>query len=464
MSTMQHWLPETARRKLRNHQNLPEQRSFAVYWMQRSQRILHNPAWELAIEAANRLQLPLVVLFALDPSYPGGQERHFHFMMQGLDALAQELQGMQVPLIQLHGDPGTVVPQWAAAWEPTFVIGDENPLRHAEQWRQQVAGISCPFITVDADVIVPTQLLPKEEYAARTIRPKIHRVWDEYLTPWEAAEPRFQETLPGRLLSQHTAKPSEQLAGASLAQRARAVAAWSGGTVAAQHRLQRFLQQALPTYHKRRNEPAVHGTSALSPYLHFGHIGPHTVAWAVQATTAPTAAKEAFLEEMIVRRELAVNFVGHNPQYDRLESSHAWAQKTLQEHWHDRREYVYSLEQLEAAQTHDPLWNASQTQLLQEGWMHGYLRMYWAKKILHWTTDPAEAWQYALDLNDKYQLDGRDPNGYTGVAWAIGGKHDRAWGPEREIFGKIRYMSYESTRRKFDSQAYIKRYGGDTAT
>ena len=167
--------------------------------------------------------------------------------------------------------------------------------------------------------------------------------------------------------------------------------------------------------------------------------------------------KKAFLEELIVRRELAVNFVRFNPHYDSLESCEKWARRTLREHASDPRSYRYKEVSLENAETHDPLWNASQKQMVMTGWMHGYLRMYWAKKILQWTRSPEEALNICIRLNDRYELDGRDPNGYTGIAWAIGGKHDRAWGPERTVFGKIRYMSYESTSRKFDSKAYIQR-------
>jgi deoxyribodipyrimidine photo-lyase len=199
------------------------------------------------------------------------------------------------------------------------------------------------------------------------------------------------------------------------------------------------------------------GTSQLSPYLHFGQIGPLTVAWLVKNADGPAADREAFLEELIVRRELAVNFVRFNSHYDQLKSCEPWALRTLEEHRRDEREHVYSERQLENAETHDPLWNAAQTQMVLSGWMHGYLRMYWAKKIMEWTRSPEEAFDVAIRLNDRYELDGRDPNGYAGVAWAIGGKHDRAWGPERPYFGKIRYMSYPSTSRKFDSKMYIQR-------
>ena len=196
----------------------------------------------------------------------------------------------------------------------------------------------------------------------------------------------------------------------------------------------------------------------MSAFLHYGQIGPRTVALAVRGADVPAADRDAFLEELIVRRELAINFVRFNPHYDRLEGCEPWACRTLDAHRDDPRRPQYSETRLEQAETHDPLWNAAQCQVVQTGWMHGYVRMYWAKKILEWTPSPEAAMEIAIRLNDKYQLDGRDPNGYAGIAWAIGGKHDRAWGPERPVYGKIRYMSLESTRRKFDSTRYIARW------
>jgi deoxyribodipyrimidine photo-lyase len=229
------------------------------------------------------------------------------------------------------------------------------------------------------------------------------------------------------------------------------------GPVAGRRRLREFVRHGLSGYATTRNHPELDGTSRLSPYLHFGHLGPREVALAVRDAEAPLEDRQAFLEEFIVRRELAVNFVAFNPQYDSLEGCERWARATLERHRADRRELRYSARQLEEAETHDPLWNAAQRQMVATGWMHGYVRMYWAKKILEWTEDPAKAFAIAVLLNDRYQLDGRDPNGYTGIAWGIGGKHDRAWGPERPIYGTIRYMSYASTSRKFDCRRYIQR-------
>jgi deoxyribodipyrimidine photo-lyase len=215
----------------------------------------------------------------------------------------------------------------------------------------------------------------------------------------------------------------------------------------------------LAGYGSARNHPEADGTSRLSAYLHFGQIGPREVALAVRDSGAPPDDTRAFLEEFIVRRELAWNFVRFNPRYDTLDGCERWARRTLDEHRDDRRDPVYTLAELEQAGTHDPLWNAAQRQMVRSGWMHGYVRMYWAKKILEWSPTPEEAMARAIELNDRYELDGRDPNGYAGIAWAIGGKHDRAWGPERPVYGKIRYMSFASTSRKFDSRSYMEQWG-----
>ena len=231
-----------------------------------------------------------------------------------------------------------------------------------------------------------------------------------------------------------------------------------GGTDAALAALRRFIRERLRGYASGRNRPEIDGTSQLSPYLHFGQIGPHTVALAVRDAPAPAHDRHAFLEELIVRRELAVNFVRYNPKFRTLASIEPWARRTLSEHARDARPFLYTEKQLANAETHDVLWNATQRQMVTSGWMHGYMRMYWAKKILEWSPTASEAYDIAVRMNDRYELDGRDPNGYAGIAWAIGGKHDRAWGPERPVYGKIRYMSFASTSRKFDSRAYIEKW------
>jgi deoxyribodipyrimidine photo-lyase len=238
---------------------------------------------------------------------------------------------------------------------------------------------------------------------------------------------------------------------------------YRGCTREAGRRLNLFIRDRLTRYATERNEPTPYQTSELSAHLHLRRISPLTIALAVRESDAPREFIDAYLEKLIVRRELSVNFVARNPAYDRLDGCPDWARRTLAEH--DHLPSTYSAKQLEQAETHDPLWNAVQLEMVLTGRMHNYLRMYWAKEILQWAPDAETAFHVAIDLNDRYETDGRDPNGYTGVVWAIGGKHDRLW-PERPIFGTVRFMSDESTRKKFDSAAYIARVeaiGGDRA-
>ncbi len=427
--------------------------SCIVYWMQRTQRARDNAALNVAIEAGNLLRKPVVTLFALRPHAHHANWRHYEFMRRGLEALPVALGRRGVGFVMRAGPKDNVL-RFCAEVRPCLLIGDENSLRQAEQAKTRIAAqLRIPFWTVDADVIVPSRLLGKEHYAARTIRPKIHALLPQFLQPLVNPTAKVKWAAACKSLDPDAGLPQGFPADRSAAP----AVGWVGGTPAAQTALSRFLRERLCGYATRRNQPDVDGTSQLSPYLHFGHIGVHTVALAVKEADAPAADRKAFLEELIVRRELAVNFVRYNPAYDSFDASEPWADRTLCSHLHDARKYSYSEAQLEHAETHDPLWNAAQKQMVLTGWMHGYLRMYWAKKILEWSPTPAEAYAIAIRLNDRYEIDGRDPNGYAGIAWAIVGKHDRAWGPERPIYGKIRYMSYESTSRKFDSKGYLAR-------
>lgn len=429
-----------------------------VYWMQRAQRGVGNLALDASIRAANELRLPLAVFFGLHPKYPGANLRHYSFLLDGLEETARRVE-MRGAAFIFRSYPDHDLPRFCDEARPALVIGDENPLRAPESWRRSAAEkLKVPFWTVDADTVAPTKLFAKEEYSARTLRPKIRAVLDVFLQPldeprcvrpWGKARPKSERIDAARLLE---SLPIDR--GAS------PVARFKGGTTEALRRLRLFIDERLSDYPLRRNLPEVSGTSELSPYLHFGHIGPLTVALAVRASSAPEEAKRAYLEELIVRRELSVNYVARNPNYDSLSGSPAWALRALDHHRDDPRPHIYSRARLEEAATHDALWNAAQLEMTGSGFMHGYLRMYWAKKILEWSETPEEAFATAVYLNDKYFLCGRDPNGYTGIAWAIGGKHDRPWGPRRPVFGTVRYMSAGGMARRFDVPAYIARARG----
>ena len=422
-----------------------------VYWMQRAQRALDNPALDVAVEAANLLDKPMVVFFAPRPFEPANA-RHYAFLAQGIPDIAERLERRNIGFV-LRRFPHHSLLKFCDEVKPTLVVGDENPIREAEDWRKTAARkLKVPLWTVDADVIVPTRLLEKEQYAAHIIRPRLLSRMDEFLVAPKNPKAKHAWKPPGAL---HSLPLDVDLTeGWNIDRSVEAVSTFTGGTQRALKHLQNFTEHKLAQYSKDRNHPEKDGTSRLSPYLHFGHIGPLTVALAVQRADLPKVQKEAFLNQVVVWRELSINLVHFNPNYDNFECGENWAHKTLAKHAHDARPVNYTEKQFENAETHDPLWNAAQMQMVRDGWMHNYVRMYWAKKILEWTPSPAIAYQIAVRLNDKYELDGRDPNGYAGIAWSLVGKFDRPWF-ERPIFGQIRFMSGASTGKKFDSQSYI---------
>ena len=424
-----------------------------IYWMQRSQRPFDNHALDVAIAAANALKMAAVVFFAPVPFYPNANLRHYAFLQQGIPDIAEGLRRRNVGFV-LRTYPKHGLVDFCEEAKPCLVIGDENPLIETERWRQVVARrLRTPFWTVDSDVIVPTKLFVKQEFAAYTLRPKLRAQLKTFLQPLSNCVAHVPWSPPANLKS---LSPTEDVVARwKLDRTVSPVNGFRGGSTEAGKRLAHFLKHGLAGYGENRNHPEIDGTSRLSPYLHFGHIGPHTVALAALKAEVPQKSRDAFLEELIVRRELSLNFVRFNPDYQSIESGPDWAHRTLAEHSTDPRPIRYSEAQLESAETHDPLWNAAQIQMVETGWMHNYMRMYWAKKILEWSTTPAQAYQRAVRLNDKYELDGRDPNGYEGIAWAIVGKSDRAWF-DRPIFGKVRYMSFESTSKKFDSKRYMR--------
>ena len=429
-----------------------------VYWMQRAQRGFDNPALDVAADAANTLQKPVVAFFAPVPFYPHANLRHYQFLANGIPDIAAALAKRNIGFI-FRRFPDHGLARFCDEVRPALVIGDENPLREPEAWRRQVAQrLKVPLWTVDADVIVPSGLLEKAQYAAHIIRPRLQAMLKQFLVASKNPRVRISWKKPAKLAAldpNFDAARFDLTEGWPLDRSVSPVSNWRGGSAEALRLLRHFIRRKLRGYGTQRNRPESDHTSRLSPYLHFGHISPVTVALAVKKADAPKADKEAFLNQLITWRELAVNLVRFNPDYDNFECGEPWAHRTLARHAKDPRPVLYSEAQLEYAETHDPLWNAAQMQMVSTGWMHNYMRMYWAKKILEWSRSPAEAYRVAVYLNDKYELDGRDPNGYAGIAWAIVGKFDRPWF-ERPIFGQIRYMSAASTGRKFDSKKYIQ--------
>jgi len=428
-----------------------------VYWLQRAQRALDNPALEVAIECGNALALPVVAYFSVVPNYPNANYRHYVFLQQGLPDIAEGMAERGVGFVVRRPTDGDTLEAFLDEVNAAMVVGDENVCREPERWRAALARkLRIPFLTVDADVVVPSAIFGKSFVLLHHLRPKLHAELPAFLKPVQAVEVQHKWKNPPRSYDL-TLDITEGFD--KLDRSVGPVDTFVGGTKAALRRLREFTETQLASYDEKRNHPEIRGTSQMSPYLHYGHISPLTIALAARDAEARGKASKAtcdkFLDELIGWRELSVLFCKYNPNYDNWECAEPWARKTLLAHAADPRPWTYTLEQLEKAETHDELWNASQREMVHSGWMHNYMRMYWAKKILEWSPDPATGFQWAVTLNDKYELDGRDPNGYSGIAWAMVGKHDRPWF-DRPVFGLIRYMAGGSTGKKFDSERYIQ--------
>jgi deoxyribodipyrimidine photo-lyase len=420
-----------------------------VYWMSRDQRVGYNWALLVAQELAETYLQPHCVVFCLVPEFLGATIRQYRFMIDGLKEVENELNERNIPFCLLTGRPEEEIPRFVEEIRASVLVSDFDPLRIKRKWKDEVLEkTKVPFYEVDAHNIVPCWVAsPKQEFAAHTIRGKIRKLLPQFLTGF----PRLKTQTEAVKLPDNDWKRAEKSLKVDFTVRE---LEWiQPGEKQAQKMLENFIKNKLSRYPDNRNDPTKEAVSDLSPYLHFGQLSAQRVA--LEVRKSGIKGREDFLEELIIRRELSDNFCFYNPHYDRFDGFPDWARKTLDEHRKDPREYLYALEQFESGQTHDDLWNAAQMEMVKRGKMHGYMRMYWAKKILEWTKSPEEAQKIAIFLNDKYELDGRDPNGYVGIAWSIGGVHDRAWG-QRPVFGKIRYMSYNGCKSKFNVAKYIE--------
>ena len=428
-----------------------------VYWMQRAIRIFDNPALDTAIDAANALGLPVVVFFSVIPNYPHANLRHYHFLDQALRDAAADAAERGTGFV-VRRAPDNSLEAFLEEVQSAMLIGDENPCREPERWRSVLARrLRLPFWTVDANVVVPSRIFARDYFLLHHFRPHLRRELPAFLVEPRNHKPHSEWQSPPSL-AQFDFRGDITEGFSQLDRGVLPVDTFTGGSHAGLRHLREFIAEGLADYETGRNRPEVDGTSRLSPYLHFGNISPIRIALdaraAVAAGSAPARAVERFQDQLIGWRELSVLFVRHNPDYDNWLSAEPWARRTLEQHAADPRPRRYSLEELEQAFTHDELWNAAQRQMLSTGWMHNVMRMYWAKKILDWAPNPATAFDWAVILNDKYQLDGRDPNGYAGIAWAIVGKHDRPWF-DRPIVGTVRPMTDAGLRRKINADAYI---------
>ena len=425
-----------------------------LYWMQQSQRAEYNHALEYAVKQANELDLGVVVAFGLTDDYPEANLRHYTFMVEGLAETNALLEKRGIKMVVRRGLPPDVALELGR--DAAMIVCDCGYLKHQRIWRDKVARKSvCRVVQVESDVIVPLETVSsKAEYAARTIRPKIQKHLDDYLIelkPMKVQHSTVNIYFEGFDLKQ----PANILASLNIDRSVSAVDRFfKGGTSQAKKIFSNFIRSRLKNYEKNHNQPQTDDISYMSMYLHFGQISPLYLALRVnKADHRLGSAKAAFLEELIVRRELAANFVYYHRDYDNFDCLPDWSRKTLADHRKDRRPYTYTLKKLEDAETHDPYWNAAMQEMKYTGFMHNYMRMYWGKKILEWSSSPELAFRNTLAINNKYFLDGRDPNSYAGVAW-IYGVHDRAW-PQRPIYGKVRCMTASGLERKCDIRAYV---------
>ena len=458
-------LNSSKRRRARTRGTTPEAGPDApvLYWMSRDQRIDDNWALLRACDVAEDYGAPVVIVFNVSTKCLGAGARQCGFMLRGLRELARNAAARNVAFALTRGDdPATAIDAFAKRIGSKTIVCDFSPLRDELRWRKEFAALcdarSAHFEECDAHNVVPCwEASNKLEVGARTLRGRLAKRYPEFLREFPEM-PTVSAAYRGPAIEE--VKWDVVLAEALERGAAVPEVTWAvPGETAARAVLDDFVNNRMRLYEKRNDPSKPRALSGLSPWLHFGQISGQRCALEAKKAVgkASPPAYDAFFEELVVRRELSDNFCYYSPQYDRIEGQkYDWAKDTLREHAADKRPYVYTLEELERAKTHDDLWNASQRELRYGGKMHGFCRMYWAKKILEWTESPEQALEFAIYLNDTYSLDGRDPSGYVGCMWSIVGVHDQGW-KEREIFGKIRYMTYDSTKKKFSIPDYVAR-------
>ena len=428
---------------------------YVLHLMQQAHRSRFNPALELAVDEANRLGLPVVSCFGLldgSNGFPEANSRHYAFLLDGLADVARGLVKRGIAFVALKGSPAEVAIDLSK--QAALLVIDRGYLTIQKRWYAEIAkAAGLRVVQVEGDVVVPVEVASdKHEHAARTLRPKIARRMDEFLQP--LAEAKVKQRAEGlELKGLDLSDPAAVLAGMSLDRSVGPVRRFRGGETEARRRLDAYLAGPFHNYGADRGKPEAGAASHMSPYLHYGHISPAEIALAVRAAKGGSADdRSAFIEEVVVRRELAMNHVHYNDGYDRYEAAVPdWARKVLAEHGKDKREHRYSDEELMEGRTHDHYWNVSMAEMRETGYMHNHLRMYWGKKILEWSATPEEGFDRTLRINNRFFLDGRDANSFTNVAWVYG-LHDRPWA-RRPIFGTVRYQS-ENSLRKIDAKAY----------
>ncbi len=429
--------------------HVPGNGAYVLYWMQASVRTRENHALEYAVRCANDLGLPLVVGFGLDPDYPDAQPHTMRFLIDGLVDVASGLERRNIGFVVRRGHPADVASDLVA--DAAALVTDRGYLRQPRRWRRQVArSVEVPFVEVEANVVVPVEVASdKREWAARTIRPKIHEHLDRFVVALATTAVEHRDPPSLDSLDASSRNVLEEAAGLS----AGSSRHFEGGEHQAMAALRRFLDGGLPDYPDAGTAVSGDLSSHLSMYLHYGHIAPALVVRRVRDSGAASGAVDAFVEELVVRRELAHNYVWYEANYDSYQALPEWARTTLEEHRDDERSHIYTKAELAAGETHDRYWNAAMVQMAKTGYLHNRMRMYWGKRILEWTNTPEYAFHVALDLNNRYLLDGRDPNSFANVGWLFG-LHDQAFA-EREVIGKVRPMTAGGLERKIDADGYV---------
>jgi deoxyribodipyrimidine photo-lyase len=432
----------------------PARGEYVLYWMQQSQRAELNHALEYAVQRANELKQPLLVGFGLMDDYPEANLRHYHFMLQGLQHTQHALHRRGLRMTIHRGSPDAVALRLAR--RASLVVCDRGYLRHQKSWRRCVAeSFEGEVVQVESDSIVPVEVVSgKAEHAARTLRPRIQRHLDDYLIDLRPT-PVARDSIGLAPAGLDLGDLDPVLSRLKLDRSVPPVSLFPGGTPEAKSRLRHFLRRPFEGYAEHRSQPETDSVSHMSKYLHFGQISPVYVALQVRGAASQDEDRAAYLEELVVRRELALNFVHYTEDYDQYTCLPEWARATLDAHRGDPRPQLYTRAQLDAAATLDPYWNAAMREMKHTGYMHNHMRMYWGKKILEWSRTPEAAYRVALDLNNRYFLDGRDPASYANIAWVFG-LHDRPW-PGRAVYGNVRSMSAGGLERKADMAAYVDR-------
>ncbi len=434
---------------------------YVLYWAQINRRVDFNHGLLFAAELANGLDLPLLYFEGVTYEYPHANDRLHTFLLENVPETARRLRALGIGYVfylrRSSSDPADVLERLAA--EAAALVTDDFPVYWPRRLNERMPGkLRIPYFAVDASCIVPGSLIPERQYAAFSIRPKIRKLLPKYLQPVPAI--RLRRRYRGPACPYHTEVMPEEIprlvASCRIDHSVPPSRIFRGGAVEARRRLEEFLERRLRLYARERNNPGVEATSDLSPYLHFGQISALEVALAVtDYARRHGLLADQFLEQLIVRRELAFNFCRHARRVDSLEELPEWARQTLRKHDGDPREHIYDFEQFLRAETHDEIWNAAQKELLLAGKIHGYARMYWGKKIIEWSGSHQEALRTMIELHDRLALDGRDPNTYTNILWCFG-LHDRPW-RERPVLGTIRYFSRQGFERKTDVAGYLAR-------